>query len=319
MHENRSFTFHVSLADTDKRLDLLTADLLKDCSRNRTASLIRQGSIRVAGSIKKPGYRVKEGDIITGEVPEPVPVDLQPETLHCPVLFEDGNIIVVDKPAGMVVHPAPGHTRGTLVHGLIGHCPDLSGIGGEMRPGIVHRLDKDTSGVLVVSKTQEAHNRLSRQFKERALSKKYLAIVHGRMQNESGEIDLPIGRHPSDRKKMSVYTRSPRSAWTRWQVKELFADFSLLEIKIKTGRTHQIRVHCSALHHPIVGDPVYGGKAGRTYRKKDAYRLIKPIKRQMLHAWELGLNHPTTREYMVFQAPIPQDMAELLEGLRELE
>ncbi len=253
------------------------------------------------------------------EIPPVEPSALLPEPLDFQVLFEDASIIVVNKPAGMVVHPAPGHGSGTMVHGLLHRFPDMEGIGGEMRPGIVHRLDKDTSGALVVAKNQAAHMQLSAQFKSRNIDKHYLGIVYGTFDRQQGVIDLPIGRHPSERKKMSVMTRRPRNAETRWRIREAFCDITLLDLKILTGRTHQIRVHCAAIQHPLVGDPVYGPRKGRRpVKSKVVEDILEPVARQMLHAFRIELDHPVSGERLRFEAPIPEDMAALIHGLRQV-
>ncbi|MFZ5572633.1 MAG: RluA family pseudouridine synthase [Thermodesulfobacteriota bacterium] len=311
--------FQVTAADVDKRLDILLASSLSDCSRNRAADLIRQGSVLVSGTVRKPGYAVKIGDVVQCEIPPPEPSALHPEAIDFQVLFEDPAFAVVDKPAGLVVHPAPGHENGTMVHGLLHRFPDMEGIGGEMRPGIVHRLDKDTSGVLVVAKNQAAHQQLSVQFKNRSVDKQYIGIVYGVFDRLEGMIDLPIGRHPADRKKMSVLTHRPRNAETRWRVRESYGDISLLDLKILTGRTHQIRVHCAAIQHPLVGDPVYGPRKGRLLIKNPLMAaLIAPIQRQMLHAFRVELDHPVNGKRLCFEAPIPRDMGSLIQALRDM-
>jgi 23S rRNA pseudouridine1911/1915/1917 synthase len=314
MHDPSVFTILVDASDSGKRLDLLVASRIPDCSRSVAANLIRNGKIKVQGDAKKPGYRTKTGDEICGHIPLPEPVLFKPEPIPIDILYEDDDIIVVNKPPGLVVHPAPGHYSGTLVNALLYHCPDLEGIGGEIRPGIVHRLDKDTSGVLVVAKNGRAHHNLALQFKLRRVKKEYLALVHGKMESDSGTILLPIGRHPVDRKKMSTRSRTSRVAETIWQVKEKFDKATLVELNLKTGRTHQIRVHFAAINHPIVGDPVYGGrKAG----KKVEYgkNLFISVPRQMLHARRLGFTHPETQKTLSFEAPIPLDIGYVLKKL----
>ena len=313
-----TFTIVAAESDSDTRLDSFISSHIAYCSRGLAASLIKKGFIRVSGSTRKPGSRIRTGDIIEGTIPEPEPVTFQPEAIQLCVLYEDAHIIIVNKVAGMVVHPAPGHATGTLVNALLHHCPDLEGIGGERRPGIVHRLDKDTSGVLVVAKNQTSHQKLSAQFKTRRVNKEYLAVVHGDVKQEKGTIQKPLGRHPSDRKKMSVHSRKPRTATTIWQVKERFDGFTLLLLQILTGRTHQIRVHMSSENHPIVGDPVYGTRtANRKIRQaRDKAALIHKVTRQMLHAYRIQLQHPHTEEMMEFEAPVPEDMQVLVDGLR---
>lgn len=318
MPGNDDIVIIVDESQAGRRLDIVSAAALSDCSRSLAAVLIKKGHIRVRNEIKKPGYRVRSGDPVRICLPPPDPPGFEPQAIAFGILYEDEYLIVVNKPPGLVVHPAPGHFSGTLVNGLLYHCPDLKGIGGRQRPGIVHRLDKDTSGVLVVAKSDPVHHHLSRQFKARQVQKTYLALVHGQVQPDTGSIFLSIGRHPVDRKKMSTVSRKARSAETRWTVKERFDDASLLELNLKTGRTHQIRVHCLAIRHPIVGDPVYSNRSAR--RKSPP---IKPpisstvrIKRQMLHAWRLRFVHPATRASIRFEAPLPDDMQQLLAALR---
>lgn len=317
MHGQNSFKIFVETSDSGKRLDLLIASRIMDCSRSFAASLIRNGMIRVQGSKKKPGYRVREGDKIRGCIPPPEPLSFEPEPIAMDILYEDNDIIVVNKQAGRVVHPAPGHYTGTLVNGLLYHCPELEGIGGKLRPGIVHRLDKDTSGVLVVAKNTKAHHCLADQFKARQIRKKYLALVHGRLKSDSGIISFPVGRHPVDRKKMSIHSHKSRHAETTWKVKERFIPATLIELDLKTGRMHQIRVHCAAIHHPVVGDQTYGGRG--IGRKSGLHKdLFRSVSRQMLHARRLELIHPTTRAIVSFDAPIPSDIQDMITTLRQL-
>jgi len=321
MPDEGGFTIKTVEADSEKRLDSFIADQIPCCSRKLAASLIRKGLIRVSDSVKKPGYRIRAGDIIEGVIPEPETTSFQPEPVELDILFEDEHIIILNKAPGVVVHPAPGHYTGTIVNGLLYHCPDLEGIGGEIRPGIVHRLDKDTTGVLAVAKNYAAHFHLSAQFKSRNIKKNYLAVVYGDFKEGSGVINLPIGRHPGDRKRMSVHSRKTRGAETHWKIRERFEGITLLELEIKTGRTHQIRVHCTAIQHPIVGDPVYGSRraAQRIRLLKDRGVLIKNISRQMLHAWRLSIRHPATDQEISFEAPLPEDMAELIRNLKEFK
>jgi 23S rRNA pseudouridine1911/1915/1917 synthase len=245
-------------------------------------------------------------------VAEPLPLD---------ILYEDPHLLVVNKAAGLVVHPAAGHASGTLVHGILYHCPDLEGIGAEKRPGIVHRLDKDTSGIMVVAKNARAHDDLSRQFKARSIEKHYLALVVGSPKADNGRIDLPIGRHPVERKKMSARSRRGREALTLWQVRERFIGATLIDVELKTGRTHQIRVHCQAMGFPILGDPIYGrkGAAKQITAGNPAWQAVfQSAARQMLHAHRLGFKHPADDRPLSFEAPLPADMADLLEKLRGL-
>ena len=312
MHDPSAFTILVEVSDSGKRLDLLIVSRIPGCSRSVVTSLIRNGKIRVQGDIKKPGYRVSTGDEVCGTIPAPEPVLFKPEPVPIDILYEDHDIIVVNKPPGIVVHPAPGHNSGTLVNALLYHCPGLEGVGRKIRPGIVHRLDKDTSGVMVVAKNAMAHQDLVLQFKSRSIKKKYLALVYGRMESESGRVKLPIGRHPVDRKKMSTHSRKSRMAETTWQIRKRFARATLIEINLKTGRTHQIRVHCAAIKHPVVGDSVYGRrKAGKSM----AYDLLGSVPRQMLHAWQLQFTHPKTQKTLFFEAPVPRDIENILRKL----
>jgi 23S rRNA pseudouridine1911/1915/1917 synthase len=265
----------------------------------------------------KPSAHVKTGDRVSGSLPEPKPLSLKPEPLPLTILFEDPSIIVIDKPSGMVVHPAYGNPSGTLVNALLDHCKDLDGINGVLRPGIVHRLDKDTSGVMVVAKEDQAFHHLIKQFKNRSVEKVYWAIVHGKFGSGEGLIDSAIGRHPSERKRMSTRTRRGRTAVTRWKKVEEFDGCTLLQIFPQTGRTHQIRVHLSSIGHPVLGDPLYGRK-GRPGAIRDPMlrECVKKINRQALHAHRLTFTHPRTEERVQFVAPIPQDMKDVLEWLR---
>ncbi len=315
MHDQSAFTILVDPPDSGKRLDQYIASCISDCSRSVATHLIRSGTIRVQGLVKKPGYRVKAGDEICGRIPPPTPVLFEPEPIPIDILHEDDDIIVINKHPGLVVHPAPGHHSGTLVNALLYHCPKLKGIGGVLRPGIVHRLDKDTSGVIVVAKNDRAHHHLSKQFKARQVKKAYLALLYGKMESDSGSVSLPIGRHSVDRKKMSTKSRKSRVAETTWQIRERFESASLVEVNLKTGRTHQIRVHCAAIKHPVLGDKVYGPrKTGRnvTYGKD----LFRSVPRQMLHAWRIVLTHPVTETKVSFEAPIPSDMQAVITALR---
>ena len=315
MQDKNAFTILVEPPDSGKRLDRYIASCISDCSRSIATHLIRNGKIRVQGMVRKPGYRVKTGDEISGSIPPPEPVLFEPEPIPIEILYEDDEIIVINKQSGLVVHPAPGHYSGTLVNALLHHCPNINGIGGVLRPGIVHRLDKDTSGVLIVAKNDRAHNHLSRQFKYRRVKKKYLALVYGKMESDSGSVSLPIGRHPVDRKKMSTNSRKSRIAETTWQIIERFERASLIEVNLKTGRTHQIRVHCAAIKHPVMGDKVYGPR--KTVKNAPyGINFFGSIPRQMLHAWRLLLTHPVTEEKVSFEAPIPSDMRTIISALR---
>lgn len=299
-----------------RRLDIVVASLIPDCSRSFATDLIRKGNIRVQGAVKKPGYRVKTGDEISGNIPPPDPVHFEPEQIEIDILYEDEHLIVISKHPGLVVHPAPGHYTGTLVNGLLYHCPDFKGIGGKLRPGIVHRLDKDTSGTLVVAKNAASLEHLALQFKSRTVRKTYLALVHGEIKGDSGIISLPVGRHPVHRKKMSTFSRKGRDAETFWKVRDLFEGATLLDINLKTGRTHQIRVHCAAISHPVIGDEVYGSrKMARLFPAKLSNLIKTYVSRQMLHAWQLRFIHPATGKTMFFESPLLADMHELVKAL----
>jgi 23S rRNA pseudouridine1911/1915/1917 synthase len=303
------------------RLDAFVASHFPQSTRSQAANWIHRGHVCVDGLQRKPGYKVRPGQWVRTRVPEAEPTDLIPEPIFFDILFEDDALIVVNKPAGLVVHPSAGHPSGTLVNGLLHHCPDLEGIGGEKRPGIVHRLDKDTSGVLLVAKNDRAHQNLSRQFKERSVYKKYFALVAGAVVPSSGRIDRPVARHSSERKKMAVVAHGGREALTLWCVRERFGGATLLEVELKTGRTHQIRVHCQSMGHPIVGDPIYGRRHALPRKDKHNDRLnslLGQAPRQMLHAAQLCFTHPFGGDRLSFEAPLPDDMASLLEALRAL-
>jgi 23S rRNA pseudouridine1911/1915/1917 synthase len=322
MHSEGDFAITADASDAAQRLDVVVAAHLPDCSRSFASALIQAGKIRIGGEKKKPGYRVRAGELIHGELPSFEKPACDPEAIPLNILFEDAHIIVVNKPAGMVVHPAPGNYTGTLVHGLLFHCPALGGIGGEMRPGIVHRLDKDTSGAILVAKSRTVLERLSAQFKAREVKKTYLGLVYGNVTSDSGKISLPIGRHPVHRKKMSVFSPKGREALTLWRVKERFHHATLLNLDLKTGRTHQIRVHCAAIHHPLVGDDVYAARRKPGRKKKgdaEALKLLGSATRQMLHAHKIVLIHPVTDEVVSFTAPMPEDMRTLLEKLSTID
>ncbi len=316
MHNQSVFTVFVDEPDTGKRLDVVVASVISDCSRSYAAKLIIEGHIHVQGENKKPGYRVKAGEEISGNIPSPIPAVFKPEPIPIDILYEDEHLIVINKRAGIVVHPAPGHYSGTLVNALLYYCPDIGNINGEIRPGIVHRLDKETSGTLVVAKNSVIHEKLSMQFKSRTIKKEYLALVHGEMKSDSGSIILPIGRHPVHRKRMSTKSRKGREAETLWEVRERFKNATFIKVNLKTGRTHQIRVHCAAINHPVIGDPVYcTRKVGSVFLNK--LDLKKKVTRQMLHAWRLKIFHPTLQKEMAFESPIPQDMEECIKALRD--
>ena len=286
-------------------------------SRSQIQRYIREGFILLNAATTKGGMKIREQDLIEGRLPLPQASEVTPEELPVIFIYEDEHIVVVDKPPGMTVHPAGRVTSGTLVNALLFHVRDLQGVGGILRPGIVHRLDKGTSGVMVVAKNDLAHDALVQQFKGREVQKIYLALAYGRMEDEDGVITAPMGRHPIDRKRFSLRTRQPKEALTEWQVKERFEEITFVQLLPKTGRTHQIRVHMSAIGHPLVGDPLYTKK--RWLDRIGDLSLkerIKALGRQALHASRLAFRHPATEERMEFTAPMPDDMEKILEVLR---
>jgi 23S rRNA pseudouridine1911/1915/1917 synthase len=295
------------------RLDRFLVSMVGDLSRSQLQRLIKEGQVQVETHAAKPNQAVRAGQRITVAVPEPVDAAVRPEPLPLPILYQDRDIVVVDKPAGMVVHPAAGHAGGTLVNALLHHVDDLSGIGGEKRPGIVHRLDRGTSGLMVVAKHDQAHEELSRQFRDREVEKDYLALVWGEVQ-AGRRIDAPIGRDPANRKKMSARARRAREAVTRIVKAEHFGRaLTLAQVAIHTGRTHQIRVHLSAIGHPIVGDPLYGGVRRRV---PGDLRAVARLERPFLHAARLVFKHPADGRRMEFVSDLPADLNQVLEALR---
>ena len=292
-----------------ERLDVAVTKLAPELTRARIQKLIAAGLILVNNAARKANYRLRGAEVITVSIPEAKPSPLQAKSIPLEILYEDSELLVVNKPKGMVVHPAAGHAEGTLVNALLYHCQDLSGIGGETRPGIVHRLDKDTSGLLVVAKNDRAHLQLSRQFKAHNVTREYVAIVHGRLAAAEGTIDAAIARHPQERKKMAVTKRGQgRRAVTHFKVLQRFKEYTYVALRLETGRTHQIRVHLAAVGHPVVGDPVYG-------YKKQRFNL----RGQALHARLLGFNHPLTGQYLEFSAEPPQEFQALLNSLYRQE
>jgi len=301
--------FTVAEGKSAARLDRWLADQMPDVSRSRLQKLIDQGQVVVNGQVctaKK--LALHTGDRVEVNLPPLELLDLQPERIPLDILYEDQDLLILNKPAGLVVHPAPGHSTGTLVHALLAHCEDLSGIGGVERPGIVHRLDKDTSGAIVVAKTDHAHQALQAQIAAKTAQRIYLGVIYGAPSEHQGIIDLPIGRHPSDRRKMAIVPteRGGRSAKTHWQIRERLGNFTLIQFQLETGRTHQIRVHSSHLGYPIVGDPLYGPR--RT--------IGVNLPGQALHAWQLKLSHPRTGAEIAIEAPLPPVFETLLAVLR---
>lgn len=291
-----------------ERIDKFLSCRLEEVSRSYIQKLIKEGHVSVNGKSVKANYKLGAGDEISVEIPEAKEPDILPEDIPLDILYEDQDILVVNKPKGMVVHPAAGHYSGTLVNALMYHCKDsLSGINGVMRPGIVHRIDMDTTGSLLVCKNDEAHRILAEQLKEHTIRREYHAIVYGNIKEDTGTVDAPIGRHPTDRKKMSINYKNGKQAVTHYEVLERFGNFTYIRCRLETGRTHQIRVHMASLHHPLLGDEVYGPSSRPPF---------PGLKGQVLHAKILGIYHPATGEYMEFDAPLPEYFVDLLQKLR---
>ncbi|MFJ8458044.1 MULTISPECIES: RluA family pseudouridine synthase [Lysinibacillus] len=286
-----------------ERIDKALSSVQSEWSRTQIGNWITEGIVKVNGETVKAKYKVKVGDLVEVDVPEAEPLDVIAENLDLDIVYEDADVLVVNKPKGMVVHPAPGHMTGTLVNGLMYHCKDLSGINGVLRPGIVHRIDKDTSGLLMVAKNDAAHESLVNQLVNKTVTRKYTALVHGHIAHDKGTIDAPIARDQKDRQKQAVVDNG-KHAVTHFQVIERFGDFTLVECRLETGRTHQIRVHMKYIEYPLVGDPKYGPKKTIDFGG------------QVLHAGILGFDHPASGEYIQFEAPLPADYEQLLNDLR---
>ena len=297
--------FYVEKEDEGTRIDKYLSDNIEDKSRAFIQNLIDESNITVNDKNIKSNYKVKYKDKIKVIIPVPKELTIAAEDIPLDIVFEDKDVVVVNKPQGMVVHPASGVYSGTLVNALLNHCEDLSGINGVVRPGIVHRIDKDTSGVLVIAKNDFSHNKLAEQFKEHSMKREYYALVEGRFKDEEGIVDAPLGRHPQDRIKMAV-VKDGKRAVTHYKVIETYKNTSLIKCRLETGRTHQIRVHMAYIGHPLVGDPVYG-------YKKQKYNL----EGQMLHAKVLGFVHPTINEYMEFESELPSYFTKILEILKK--
>ena len=304
------YTLIAEKEDTGKRIDVFVSDNMDSLSRSMVQKLIESGDILVNEKKQKSNYKLRSGDIISANIPDPENVDIVAEDIPLEVIYEDEDIIVVNKPKDMVVHPAAGHFSGTLVNALMFHCGDsLSGINGELRPGIVHRIDKDTSGILVSAKNDNAHRELALQLADHSITRIYYAICFGNIKEDEGTIDKPLGRNPKDRKKMAITDKDGRRAVTHYKVLERFGKFTLMQAQLETGRTHQIRVHMASIGHPLLGDKVYGSEK-QPFGVNDG---------QVLHAGVLGFIHPTKKEYMEFRSPLPEGFEKLIEKLRGMK
>ena len=303
MSENGLQRLEVSSEDAGIRIDKYLAEQLPDITRSYLQKLLKDGSVQMNGKPVKASAKTVAGAAIELTIPEPEEPEILPEDIPLDILYEDSDVILINKPKDMVVHPAAGHYTGTLVNALMYHCKgELSGINGVLRPGIVHRIDKDTTGVLIVCKNDKAHNALAEQLKEHSITRKYRAIVCGNLKEDEGTVDAPLGRHPQDRKRMAIVRSGGKRAVTHYRVLERFGNYTYIECRLETGRTHQIRVHMASLGHPLLGDEIYG-------RAKSPFKL----EGQTLHAMVLGFIHPTTGEYLEFEAPLPEYFEKLLE------
>lgn len=307
MEEFELFDWTIEPGDEGERIDKFLAEINEDFSRSQIQKWMKEKLVIVNGDPVKGNYRLAIDDEIQLRVPPPIQLNLAAEEMDLEIAYEDQDVIVINKPRGVVVHPAAGHYTGTLVNGLLHHCKDLSGINGVMRPGIVHRIDKDTSGLIMVAKNDRAHLSLAQQLKDHTVNRKYYAIVHGVIPHEKGTIDAPIGRDPKNRQKMAVVFENGKHAVTHFVVVERFRQHTLLELKLETGRTHQIRVHMKYIGYPLVGDPKYGPSSN------------VDIDGQALHAAVLGFQHPKTEKYLEFTAPLPKDMEGIMEQFRQLQ
>lgn len=298
-------TITIETENVGERLDKALSTIQSEWSRTQISNWIDEGLVKVNGKEVKAKYKVKEGDVVEVDVPEPEPLEVIPENLDLEIIYEDEDVLVVNKPRGMVVHPAPGHMTGTLVNGLMYHCKDLSGINGVLRPGIVHRIDKDTSGLLMVAKNDHAHTSLVDQLVNKTVTRKYTALVHGHIPHDKGTIDAPIGRDPKDRQKQAIVDNGKHAVTHFTVLERIGGKYTLVECRLETGRTHQIRVHMNYIGYPLVGDPKYGPKKTIDFGG------------QVLHAGVLGFVHPRTEEYLEFETPLPEDFQTLLEQLRK--
>lgn len=301
-----SFEIIVEESDINKRIDVFLAKNLESFSRSYIQDLIKKGKATIGGKSIKANYRLRNGDNVVLNIPKPEPLEILPENIPLDILYEDNDVILVNKPKGMVVHPAAGHYSGTLVNALLYHCKDnLSGINGVLRPGIVHRIDMDTTGVIIACKNDNAHQNIAKQLAEHSITRRYIAIVNGNLKEDEGVVDAPIARAKNDRKKMAV-DKDGKTAVTHYKVLERLKNYTYIECVLETGRTHQIRVHMSYINHPLLGDEIYSGK-------KESMKL----QGQCLHAMVLGFIHPTTNEYMEFKAPVPEYFNEILKKFKK--
>ncbi|MCM1122341.1 MAG: RluA family pseudouridine synthase [Eubacterium sp.] len=298
----KQFTYQIGLGEDDERLDKWISDALPDLSRSYIQKCIKDQNVLINGKPQKSSYRLKLEDEIVFDIPKAIEPDIEAENIPLSILYEDEDVLIVDKPKGMVVHPAPGHYNGTLVNAVMYHCQDhLSGINGVMRPGIVHRIDRDTTGSLIICKNDHSHNRIAAQLKEHTITRKYRAIVHGVIAQDTGIVTADIGRDPKDRKRMTVVTTGGKPAVTHYTVLQRFHEYTYVECQLETGRTHQIRVHMASIGHPLLGDEIYG-------KRQNPYHL----EGQTLHAMVIGFIHPSRDEYMEVTAPLPEYFERLL-------
>lgn len=303
-----TYLFEIELSDAGERSDKYLAQLLPEMSRSYIQKLFKEGLVQADGRPIKVNYRLTGSEELLISVPDAKPLEILPEDIQLDILYEDEDLLIVNKPKGMVVHPAAGHYTGTMVNALLYHCKgSLSGINGVLRPGIVHRIDRDTTGSVIVCKNDMAHRSIADQLKVHSINRRYRAIVHGVLKTEEGTVDAPIGRHPTDRKRMAINEKNGKHAVTHYRVLKCFRDYTYIECRLETGRTHQIRVHMASLGHPLLGDAVYG----------PAKCPVKGLEGQTLHAMLLGFVHPSTGQYMEFEAPLPAYFRELLEKLPE--
>ena len=305
MQESDMITFAAEADDVGKRIDVFAAENYEELSRSGLKKIIDAGGVTVNNKTVKASYKLRTGDIVTMNIPESVPLEIIPQNIPLDILYEDDDLLVVNKPKGMVVHPSAGHYSGTLVNAIMFHCKDsLSGINGEIRPGIVHRIDMDTTGSLIVCKNDESHVKIAEQIKEHSVNRRYRGIVYGVVKDDEGTINAPIGRHPTNRKKMAINEKNGKPAITHYKVLERFSNYTYMEFKLETGRTHQIRVHMASIGHPLLGDTVYS--SGKSPFKTQG---------QTLHAMTIGFIHPHTNEYMEISAPLPEYFLKILKSL----